>query len=111
LTIFPYSKAEIIDVLEEVAPLCRVHAKEVREEKITEEQLDIAQSVVYKFLKQQYLRCFKISQDQKFLAYLQFLEANYRTEYVQDFNHMLLTCVSLPQYINTYKFLINITRH
>ena len=24
---------------------------------------------------------------------------------------MLLTCVSLPQYINTYKFLINITRH
>jgi hypothetical protein len=70
LTIFPYSKAEIVDVLEEVAPLCRVHARELHEEKITEEQLDIGQSVVYKFLKQQYLRCFKISQDQKFLAYL-----------------------------------------
>lgn len=24
---------------------------------------------------------------------------------------MLLTCLSLPQYINTYKFLINISRH
>ncbi len=48
---FPYAKAEILDVLEEAAPLCRVHAKEIVEEKITEEQLDIAQSVVYKFLK------------------------------------------------------------
>lgn len=24
---------------------------------------------------------------------------------------MLLTCISLPQYINTYKFLVNVSKH
>ena len=41
---------------------------------------------------------------------MQFLETNFRIEYVQDFIYMLLTCMSLPQYINTYKFLINISK-
>jgi hypothetical protein len=52
-----------------------------------------------------------VSQDQKFIAYLKFLESNFNLTVVQDFIHMLLTCLSLPQYINTYKFLINISRH
>ena len=42
---------------------------------------------------------------------MQFLETNFRIEFVQDFIHMLLTCMSLPQYINTYKFLINISKN
>ena len=29
---------------------------------------------------------------------------------MQDFVYMILTCMSLPQYINTYRFLININR-
>ncbi len=57
------------------------------------------------------MKCFKVSQDQKFIAYLKFLESNYNLNMVPDFINMLLTCLSLPQYINTYKFLINITKH
>ena len=63
LTIFPVSKGKIIEALDKVEPLCRIRALEIPEEKITEEQLDVAQSVVFKFLKQQYMRCYKISQD------------------------------------------------
>ena len=82
LTIFPINKGKILEAIDTPAPLCKIRAKEIVEEKITEDQLDIAQTVVYKFLKQQYLRCYKVSQDQKFIAYLQFLETNFRTDYV-----------------------------
>jgi hypothetical protein len=78
---------------------------------VTEEQLDSKQTMIFKFLKQQYLKCFKVSQDQKFIAYLKFLEGNFDLNTVQGFVHMLLTCLALPQYINTYKFLLNISRH
>jgi len=67
--------------------------------------------VILKFLKQQYLKCFKIAPDEKFLAYLQFLERNFDAKKVADFIYMLLTCVSLPQYINTYSFLVNVNKH
>ncbi len=29
---------------------------------------------------------------------------------MQDFIYMILTCISLPQYINTYRFLANVER-
>ena len=32
-------------------------------------------------------------------------------DHVYEFIHMLLTCVSLPQYINTYKLLVNVDSH
>jgi ATP-dependent Lon protease len=57
------------------------------------------------------LKCFNIAPDEKFVQYLQFLERNFDTNRVYDFIHMLLTCVSLPQYINTYKFLVNVDSH
>ena len=57
------------------------------------------------------MKCFKISQDQKFIAYLKYLESNFNLAVAQDFVNMLLTCLSLPQYINTYRFLINISKH
>lgn len=45
------------------------------------------------------------------MQYLQFMERNFKTDHVYEFIHMLLTCVSLPQYINTYKFLVNVDSH
>lgn len=93
---FPMKKAELIEALDTVQPLSRIVAREVVEEKLTEEQLDSKQTMIFKFLKQQYLKCFKISQDQKFIAYLKFLEGNFELKNVQDFIHMLLTCLSLP---------------
>jgi hypothetical protein len=42
LTIFPIQKGKIIEALDKVEPLCRVNAQEIVEEKITEEQLNIA---------------------------------------------------------------------
>jgi Rps23 Pro-64 3,4-dihydroxylase Tpa1-like proline 4-hydroxylase len=111
LTMFPLQKAELLEAIDPVAPLARVRILEILEDKIREENLDEKQSMVFKFLKQQYMKCFKVSQDQKFIAYLKFLESNYNLNMVPDFINMLLTCLSLPQYINTYKFLINITKH
>lgn len=79
LTLYPVSKASILECLDkEVGPLAKVRALELMEEKITEEQLSTGQSVVFKFLKNSYLKCFKIAPDQKFLAYLQFLEQNFK---------------------------------
>ena len=37
LTMFPLNKAELVEALDPVGPLCRVRAVEVKEEKITEE--------------------------------------------------------------------------
>lgn len=63
LTMFPLVKAELLEVLDPCAPLARVRAVEVREEKVTEDQLDEKQLLVFKFLKQQYMKCFKVTQD------------------------------------------------
>ena len=52
-----------------------------------------------------------MSPDEKFLGFLQFLERNFDTTRVPDFIYMLLTCVALPQYINTYSFLVSISKH
>jgi len=61
LTMFPIKKAELLEAIDPVGPLCRVRAKEIEEEKVSEEQLDHKQAIVFKFLKQQYLKCFKIT--------------------------------------------------
>lgn len=39
---FPSKKAKIIEAIDPVGPLCRVRAEEIIEEKVTEDQLDIA---------------------------------------------------------------------
>jgi hypothetical protein len=52
------------------------------------------------------MRCFQLAPDEKFLAYLQFLERSFDIKKVHEFAYMLLTCVSLPQYINNFSFLV-----
>ena len=53
LTLFPISKGKILESIDPVvAPLCRVRADEIIEEKVTEAGLDVAQQVLYKYLKQ-----------------------------------------------------------
>jgi hypothetical protein len=37
---FPVKKAELVEALDTIQPLSRVIAREVQEEKLTEEQLD-----------------------------------------------------------------------
>ena len=59
------------------------------------------------FLRKQYLKVHKIAPDEKFLNYLGFLERNYDTDKASNFLYMLLTILSLPNYANTYKFLVN----
>ena len=85
--------------------------EKVEDQLVTEEELSLDDSVTFKFLKQQYLKCFKIAPDEKFLQYMTLLERNFDVNVVQSFMHMVLTCMSMPQYVNTYKFLINSTRH
>ena len=112
LNLFPLNKGMIISFIDPVAPLARVEvSKSPDQSSLTQEDLQPHELVILKFLKQQYLKCFKIAPDEKFLAYMQFLERNFDTKKVSEFIYMLLTCVSLPQYINTYSFLVNVNKH
>ena len=45
------------------------------------------------------------------MQYLSALERSFDPNEVISFIHMLLTCVSMPQYVNTYKFLVNTNKH
>jgi len=63
LTMFPLQKAELLESIDPVAPLARVRVMELIEEKVREEDLDEKQALVFKYLKQQYMKCFKVSQD------------------------------------------------
>jgi hypothetical protein len=48
---YPVRKAQLIESFGIVAPLCRVIAQEIDEEKLTEEQLDQKQATLFKFIK------------------------------------------------------------
>lgn len=114
LNLFPYEKARVVSPVldsEKIAPLSRVIVEKIHEELLQDEDLSLKDSVIFKFLKQQYLKCFKIAPDDRFLQYLTALERNFDLTQVQSFIHMVLTCISMPQYVNTYKFLINSNRH
>lgn len=114
LNIFPKEKAQLIQAVnsdQQVGPLTRVIIQKLREEIVEEDDLDTKQSVTFKFLQQQFLKCFKIAPDERFIQYLTALERSYDIKKIQSFIHMILTCVSMPQYVNTYKFLINTDKH
>lgn len=64
-----------------------------------------------KFIRGQYLKCLKIAPDDRFLTYLTTLEKSFDQTKAQNLIHMILTCISMPQYVNQYKFLINTNKH
>lgn len=49
--------------------------------------------------------------DERFKAYLQALQRNFDVSNVHSFVYMLLTTVSMPQVINQYRFLHQISKH
>lgn len=70
LTLFPVEKAKLVSLVndkEHVEPLCRVIVEKIYEEMQTEKDLNMNDSVIFKFLKQQYIKCFKIAPDDRFL--------------------------------------------
>ena len=80
LNLFPVEKATLISTVsktEVVEPLCRVIVQKIHEEVLTEEDLGLNDTVIFKFLKQQYLKCFKIAPDDRFLNYLTALERSF----------------------------------
>lgn len=112
LNLFPLRKAHLSSFVDPIGPLARVIVDEIRHnDELEEKDLNSDELVIFKFIKQQYLKCFKIAPDEKFLAYLQYLERSFDTRKVNEFVNMLLTCVSLPQYINTYQFLVKARKH
>ena len=114
LNIFPQSKATLNQLAIEdsiVGPLVPVIVDKVHEEKLSEEDLADEAQVTFKYLKHQFLKCYQLAPDDRFKHYLTALEATFDKNSVQAFIHMILTCVSMPQYVNTYKFLINMDKH
>ena len=61
----------------QVEPLTRVIIEKLREEIVEADDLDTKQSVTFKFLQQQFLKCFKIAPDERFVQYLTALERSY----------------------------------
>lgn len=99
LNLFPYEKARVVSpvlIKEQLGPLSRVIVEKIHEELLHDEDLNLKDSVIFKFLKQQYLKCFKIAPDDRFLQYLTALERNFELTEVQSFIHMVLTCIAMP---------------
>ena len=64
------------------------------------------------FMRKSFNKLVKIAPDDKFKEILQFLSRSYNTENNPEMLiYMVLTMLSMPQYANTYRFLINIDRH
>ena len=112
LNLFPLRRAKLTSYIDSPGPLARVTIDELRTDtKLTQKDLSAEDHVVYNFLRQQYLRCFQIAPDEKFLQYLQFLERSFDVNNVHELCYMLLTCVSLPNYINAFSFLVKQDKH
>lgn len=94
-----------------VGPLVPVIVDKVIEDNLREEDLESEMQVTFKYLKHQFLKCYQLAPDDRFKHYLTALETTFDKGSVQSFIHMILTCVSMPQYVNTYKFLINADKH
>jgi hypothetical protein len=70
LNVFPIEKARLISTIstnEKVEPLCRIIAEKINEKIIQEEDLDPQMAVTFKFLKEKYLKCFKVAPDDRFI--------------------------------------------
>lgn len=76
--------------------LCRVLIEKIHEKELTEEDLSENDQVIFKFIKQQYLKCLQIAHNDVFLEYLRFIEKSYDITKVQNFIHMILMCISMP---------------
>ena len=61
---------------EKVGPLCRVIVDRINEDLKTQEDLEKAPQVLFKFLKAQWKKCYETAPDDKFKLYLQALERN-----------------------------------
>ena len=71
LNLFPLTKGKLTTFVDPVAPLARVLVDEIRRhDELTESDLQPDELVIFKFIRQQYLKCFKIAPDEKFLTYL-----------------------------------------
>lgn len=66
------------------------------------------QSVIFKFLRSSYYECFEIAKDEKFKTYLKYTEKLFDLRDVNQFLNFLLTIISLPQFVNSYKFLADV---
>lgn len=71
LNLFPIRKARLTAFIDPISPLARVLVDEIRlNDAVTEHDLAPDELVIFKFITQQYLKCFKIAPDEKFLTYL-----------------------------------------
>ena len=109
LLLIPTSRMKISQVLHQPNPIGLVKCEEIIDLKTSESDLSSEQQVIFKFLKTQYLRCFDMATDAKFKALMRMLEQGFDLQDVNDFIHFVLSLLSLPQYLNTYKFLIKTT--
>ena len=75
------------------------------------EDLEPSDKVLFQFLRQQHERCQAIAPDERFKVYMKALEQSYNKTTVQSYLYMLLTLISMPSYVNMYKFLIDANKH
>jgi hypothetical protein len=108
MMVIPYQRAKIAEKLINPTPIGIVKVKEIEDGSIKEQDLDMEQSVLFKFMKINYLKCFELAKDERFKQYLKYLEQSFILDEVHQFLNFLLTVISLPQFVNSYKFLADV---
>ena len=97
---------------DKVEPLCRVTTKPVfYAEENGEGSLSADEELILKFMHKSFNKLIKIAPDEKFKEILLFMERQFAVQDPVSFLHMVLTTIAMPQYANTYRFLINVDRH
>ena len=78
---YPMHRATLQSFIDPVGPLARViiddHSKQ--ETKLREIDLPTDEQVLFKFVKQKFKQCYKLTPEEKFVAYLTLLERNFNT--------------------------------
>lgn len=74
MMVIPYQRAKIAEHVMEPNPFGIVKVWEIEDKTLREQDLDMEQSVLFKFMKLSYTRCFELAKDERFKQYLKYLE-------------------------------------
>ena len=114
LMIAPVEKARLVSAVlpdQVIEPLCTVIAEKISDPPMRTADLEQSDQVLYQYLQQQQARCLEIAPSQDFKLYMNVMFEKLPGSSVQSYLYKVLTLLTMPSYINAYKFLVDITKH
>ena len=108
LNMFPQKKAELTSFVDPVACLARVTTRDIAYPELDSSTVE---SIHTKFMISSVNKLLKIVPDEKFREVLKYLTAFHSEQNPEYYMYMVLTMLSMPQFANPYRFLINLDKH